>query len=194
VSKQKNLYLESDQKLVFECLENNQLALKHLYERFSATMLGILIRYAKDTMEAEDMLQEGFIRVFNNLHQYRYEGSLSAWVRRIMINTAINYYKSNLRYNQSVDIDLVSNTSHVSVDALDTMSEKHLIQLIKGLPEGYRMVFNLYIIEGYSHKEIAKMLNISENTSKSQLSRARKSLQNKIEQYSQQPHDKVFTK
>ena len=174
-----------------ECLKNNPKALKCLYEMYSSKMLGVLIRYAKNKMEAEDMLQEGFIRVYQNLEKFRYEGSLEGWVRRIMINTAINYYKSNLKHNQSVDIDNVSHTSPMSVDAVDNMSYKQLIRLIQTLPEGYRLVFNLYVVEGFSHKEIAAQLGVSENTSKSQLSRARKVLQKKIANYSGKCHEQV---
>lgn len=157
-------------------------------------MLGLLIRYAKSKMEAEDMLQEGFIRVFKNLEKFRYEGSLEGWVRRIMVNTAINYYKSNLKHNQTQDFESFSYSNQLSVDAVDTLSHKQLIRLIQTLPQGYRLVFNLYVIEGYSHKQIAEELGISENTSKSQLSRARRVLQKKIEIQSQSCHDKAVAK
>lgn len=154
-------------------------------------MLGVLIRYAKNTMEAEDMLQEGFIRVFQNLEKFRYEGSLEGWVRRIMINTAINFYKSNLKHNQHIDIDNVSHTGSLSVNAVDSLSLKQLLQIVQSLPEGYKMVFNLYIIEGYSHKEIAGLMGISESTSKSQLSRARKVLQRKIQFFSEKCNERI---
>jgi RNA polymerase sigma factor (sigma-70 family) len=194
VSNNENQFLKDEQLLLKECLKNNPKALKCLYELYASKMLGVLIRYAKDKMEAEDMLQEGFIRVFRNLEKFRYEGSLEGWVRRIMINTAINYYKSNLKHNQSVDIDNVSHTAPMSVNAVDTMSYKQLIKLIQTLPEGYRIVFNLYVVEGYSHKEIADHLGISENTSKSQLSRARKVLQKKIENQSLKCNEKSDAK
>jgi RNA polymerase sigma factor (sigma-70 family) len=191
VSSKKEQFIGDEQLLLKECLKNNPRALKCLYEMYSSKMLGILIRYAKNKMEAEDMLQEGFVRVFQNLDKFRYEGSLEGWVRRIMVNTAINYYKSNLKHNQSVDIDNVSHTAPLSVDAVDTLSHKQLIRLIQTLPEGYRLVFNLYVIEGYSHREIAKHMGISENTSKSQLSRARKVLQKKIVKNAGKCHEKV---
>lgn len=190
----KEQIFENEQTLLKECLNNNPKAFKMFYEKFASKMLGILLRYAKNTMEAEDMLQQGFIRVFQNLEKFRYEGSLEGWVKRIMINTAINFYKSNLKHNQYVDIDDVSHTSSLSIEAIDSLSHKQLLTLIQSLPEGYRMVFNLYIIEGYSHKDIAEQLGISENTSKSQLSRARKVLQKKIYQMTKQCNEPIDTK
>lgn len=187
----KEQFIKDEQLLLKECLKNNPRALKCLYEMYSSKMLGILIRYAKNKMEAEDMLQEGFVRVYQNLDKFRYEGSLEGWVRRIMINTAINYYKSNLKHNQLIDVEKVSHTGPLSVDAIDILSYKQLIKLIQTLPEGYRLVFNLYVIEGYSHREIANHMGISENTSKSQLSRARKALQKKIVKYSGICYEKV---
>lgn len=170
----------TESQLVDKCLAGSAEAQELLYRRYSSKMFGVCLRYAKNRMEAEDILQDGFIKVFQNLKHFRKEGSLEGWVRRIMVNTAINYYKSNLKYLQTMDIDDVPGSSGLSVDASDQMSVKVLLKLVQGLPEGYRVVFNLYVIEGYSHKEIAAMLNVSENTSKSQLSRARKVLQEKV--------------
>ncbi len=170
----------SEAQLVKNCLAGKADSQELLYRRFASRMFGVCLRYAKNKMEAEDIMQEGFIKVFQNLKNFRCEGSLEGWVRRIMVNTAINYYKSNLKYLQTLDIDDCSNNEHVSVEAIDNISLKTLLGLIQRLPEGYRMVFNLYVIEGYSHKEIAESLGVSENTSKSQLSRARKVLQDKL--------------
>jgi RNA polymerase sigma-70 factor (ECF subfamily) len=131
-------------------------------------------------MEADDILQEGFIKVFFNLKSYRGDGALEGWIRRTIVNTAINYYKKNLKYQNDLEIEKADTMHSTDNRILDTISANDLIKLIHELPVGYRMVFNLNVIEGYTHKEIAEILNISENTSKSQLSRARHSLQAKI--------------
>lgn len=170
----------SEAQLVKNCLAGKADSQELLYRRYASRMYGVCLRYAKNKMEAEDILQEGFIKVFQNLKNFRCEGSLEGWVRRIMVNTAINYYKSNLKYLQTLDIDDCSHHESIAVDAVDNLSMKTLLNLIQKLPEGYRMVFNMYVIEGFSHREIAETLGVSENTSKSQLSRARKVLQEKL--------------
>ena len=174
-------HMLSEIQLVKRCLAGKADAQELLYRRYASRMFGVCLRYAKNKMEAEDIMQEGFIKVYQNLKNFRGDGSLEGWVRRIMVNTSINYYKSNLKYLQTMDIDDVSHQGSFSVDGTDNMGLKTLLSLIQKLPEGYRVVFNMYVIEGYSHKEIADALGISENTSKSQLSRARKALQTKIE-------------
>jgi len=143
-------------------------------------MFGICLRYAKNQMEAEDVLQEGFIKVFRYLKDYRNDGSLEGWVRRTMVNTAINYYKKKVKYQKDVSLDQTEPINNDEESAIDKLSAKELLEVIRELPDGYRMVFNLNVIEGYTHKEIGAMLNISENTSKSQLSRARGVLQEKL--------------
>lgn len=143
-------------------------------------MFGVCLRYSKNRMEAEDILQEGFIKVFNNLSQYRNQGSLEGWVRRTMVNTAINHYKRFSKHFNELDIDDLEIGPVTSETALDSISAKELLALIQELPKGYRVVFNLNILEGYTHKQIAEILDISENTSKSQLSRARSLLQKQI--------------
>jgi RNA polymerase sigma-70 factor (ECF subfamily) len=176
----KNERMLSEAQLVKNCLAGKADSQELLYRRFASRMFGVCLRYAKNKMEAEDIMQEGFIKVYQNLKHFRNEGSLEGWVRRIMVNTSINYYKSNLKYLQTLDIDDCTNHESVSVAATDNISLKTLLNLIQKLPEGYRMVFNMYVIEGYSHREIAETLGVSENTSKSQLSRARKVLQEKL--------------
>ena len=131
-------------------------------------------------MSAEDIMQEGFIRIFRYLDKFNNKGSFEGWMRRIMVNTAINYYKKNLSSAKEAEYhDYMSNQSF-DADAISAMSHEEVLLLVQDLPDGYRTVFNLYIIEGYSHKDISEKLGISENTSKSQLSRARASLKNKI--------------
>lgn len=174
--------MNSDRELVKRCLAKDSKAQEILYRLFAPKMYGVCLRFARNTLEADDILQEGFIKVFSYLENYRHEGSLEGWIRRIMINTAINFYKSRYKELAETRIENAEISDSEVGDVLDKISTDELLNIIQKLPEGYRMVFNLYIIEGYSHQEIAKMLNISENTSKSQLSRARMSLQQKIVQ------------
>jgi RNA polymerase sigma-70 factor (ECF subfamily) len=170
----------NEKELVIKCLTNDSGAQELLYRRYASKMLGVCLRYAKNKMEAEDILQEGYIKVFKNLTSYKFEGSFEGWVRRIMVNTAINYYRASIKYVQSLDDDELNAKDIPSAVMNDQLSTKELLKVIQELPEGYRVVFNLYAIEGYSHKEIAEILEISESTSKSQLSRARVALQNKL--------------
>jgi RNA polymerase sigma-70 factor (ECF subfamily) len=170
----------TDRELIEQCLKNDPKAQEYLYKRFSKRMYGVCLRFARNTLEADDILQEGFIKVFTFLKDFRQEGSFEGWVKRTFINTAINYYNSKQKERNEISIDKAESFQFVTEDILDKIATAHLLELIQGLPEGYRMVFNLYVIEGYNHQEIAKMLNISENTSKSQLSRARASLQEKL--------------
>ncbi len=143
-------------------------------------------RYANDQTEAEDMLQESFIRVFNNIAQYRFEGSLEGWIRRIVIHTALRILqKKKIRFAEIKD-DLDVEQS-MSVDGIATLGAEELLKLISALPDGYRVVFNLYVLEGYDHNEIATMLDINAATSRSQLSKARKVLQTQIENLTKLP-------
>lgn len=174
--------MTSDRELVNRCLAKDSKAQEILYRLYAPRMYGVCLRFARNTLEADDILQEGFIRVFSFLENYRHEGSLEGWIRRTIINTAINFYKSKYKELAETNIEKADISDPEVENALDKISADELLSLIQKLPEGYRMVFNLYIIEGYSHQEIANMLNISENTSKSQLSRARMSLQHKIVQ------------
>ncbi len=131
-------------------------------------------------MSAEDILQEGFIRIFTYLDKYKGEGSFEGWMRRTMVNTAINYYKKNLKTGNQMQYTEVFAAKSYEPDAISQISNEEVLELVQQLPDGYRTVFNLYVVEGYSHKDIGKKMNISENTSKSQLSRARALLQEKI--------------
>jgi len=170
----------SDIDLVEKCIKSIRSAQEELYKRYASKMLGVCMRYARDKAEAEDVLQESFIKVFENLHNYRNEGSLEGWVRRIIVHTAINSYKKNLKII-SKDSDETSNLNiNINPDAVSAMTEKELLKIINELPEPYKIVFNLFVIEGYSHKEISEITEIPENTSKSHLARARKMLQEKL--------------
>lgn len=126
------------------------------------------------------MLQEGFIRLFRNLDKFRFAGPFEGWVHRIFVNSAIKYYRKTRRHHGSYELDTVSLRESAGPDAVDAMSEQEMLNMLSDLPTGYRMVFNLYVVEGYSHKEIADMLGVEESTSRSQLLKARKMLQSKI--------------
>lgn len=161
------------------CKKGERKAQEGLYKALASKMMAVCVRYAKDTFEAEDILQMGFIKVFQKISEFREEGSFEGWIRRIMVNTAIETYRKNLRTLDVVDIDEVYDQPQSTFD-MNKLEMDDLLKLIQQLSNGYRVVFNMYAIEGYSHKEIAKELGISEGASKSQLSRARAILKNKI--------------
>ena len=168
-------------ELISDCLKNNRSAQYKLYDRYSRKIYGVCLRYAKNRTDAEDILQEGFIKVFKYLKDYSGKGSFEGWVRRIMITTALNYYKKKNLINKNVDPESSYITLPATNEALSMMTHDELLVMIRDLPVGYQTVFNLNTIEGYSHKEISEIMNISVNTSKSQLSRAKNSLRNQLE-------------
>lgn len=170
----------SDQEFIKRCLNNDPKAQEMLYKHYAPKMFGICIRYAKTQAEAEDILQEGFIKIFTRLKDYRNDGSFEGWIRKTFVNTAINFYRKNLKSKNDIDITDVEIENDSQMSAIDQLSTNELLEVIRELPDGYRMVFNLNVIEGYTHKEIGEMLDISENTSKSQLSRAKQALQKQL--------------
>ncbi len=161
------------------CKAGNSKMQELLYRQTASKMLAICMRYAKDRMEAEDVLQLGYIKIFNKIAEFKGDGSFEGWIRRIMVNTAIESYRKNLRMLQLVPIDEAYEQPSQGFD-FGTLGMQDLLKVIQKLSDGYRVVFNMYAIEGYSHKEIAETLGISEGTSKSQLSRARAILQQEI--------------
>lgn len=167
--------------LVDGCRKGDGKAQEGLYKLLAPKMLGVCMRYAADKMEAEDMLQNGFIKVFNKLADFRGDGAFEGWVRRIMVHTSIEYYRKHHKMMQVVDIDSPGIEPSVDPLAASNLGVKDLLLLIQQLPPGYRMVFNLYAIEGFSHKEISETMGISEGASKSQLSRARGLLKEQIQ-------------
>lgn len=171
--------MEMDQ-IVRGCLKGNRNAQKQFYEHFAPKMFGVCLRYAGDVEMAEDFLQEGFIKVFGNLASFRSEGVIDAWVRRIMVNTALEILRKNDVLKHSSDIDAAFSISDNLPDGFQQLSTAELLKHIQSLPAGFRTVFNLFAIEGYSHQEIAGMLAISEGTSKSQYARAKAWLQKRI--------------
>lgn len=171
-----------DSILVKKCLEGDQKAQRALFDRFASKMLGVCMRYTKNTEHAEDVLQEGFVKIFTKLDYYKGDGSLEGWVRRIMVNTALDQIRKNIKYQDDKSMDDVDYKLELNAHILEGLQERDLLKVISELPDGYKVVFNMFAIEGYSHKEIAEHLNISENTSKSQYSRARAYLKNKLEE------------
>ena len=153
-----------------------------LYERFAPKMYGVCLRYASSNEEAEDILQEGFIKVFKKIGSYRSEGSFEGWMRRIFVNTAIEHFRRKT-YTQPITEAEESTVEGKYLSVLDALAEKDIVQLVQQLSPGYRTVFNMYVIEGYSHKQIAEELGISEGTSKSQLSRAKQILQELVQKH-----------
>jgi RNA polymerase sigma factor (sigma-70 family) len=168
--------------LIRGCIEGNRRMQEELYRRMSPRMYAVCLRYAGNAEEAEDILQEGFIKVFKKLDSFRGEGSFEGWVRRIFVNTAIEHFRRK-RYLQPVTEKEESTIEGKSLSALDGLAEKDILALVRQLSPGYRTVFNMYVVEGYTHKEIGDMLGISEGTSKSQLSRAKVILQDMVKQY-----------
>ena len=168
--------------LIRGCLQDDRRMQEELYRRFSPRMYAVCLRYAGNAEEAEDILQEGFIKIFKKLESFRSEGSFEGWIRRIFVNTAIEHFRRK-RYLQTVSEKEENTIEGNDISVLDKMAAKDIVALIKELSPGYRTVFNLYVVEGYSHKEIADMLGISEGTSKSQLSRAKVILQDMVRTY-----------
>jgi len=170
-------------------MEGNRGAQKLLYQAYVSTMMTVCLRYTQHRDEAEDILQEGFLKVFQNIKSFRNEGSLEGWIKRIIINHALNHFKKSRKTPFLEDIDKINERQIINNNEPETfyspIPQERLLALIQALPPGYRIVFNLYAFEEYSHKEIAKALKISENTSKTQLLKARRMLRNKIEEFQQ---------
>ncbi|MES2891858.1 MAG: RNA polymerase sigma factor [Bacteroidota bacterium] len=170
--------------LVKDCLKQRPLAQKQLYDHFAPTMLGVCYRYTKSVNDAEDVMQEGFVKVFHYLSQFKSTGELGAWVRRIMVTTALNYLKKNKRYRSEMVFAEMPLHPVSDQNPIVKLDAKELSELIRQLPTGFQTIFNLYAIEGYTHGEIGEMLGISDGTSKSQYARARYLLIEWIEKYS----------
>lgn len=176
-----------DESILEGCIAGKREAQFKLYKKFASSMLAVCFRYARNRVEAEDLLQDGFLKVFQKISSFRREGSFEGWMKRIMINNALNEIKKNRKNPFLEDIDVINETQIVDQEELtgnlDPVPAGVLLEMIKSLPDGYRIVFTLYVLEDYSHKEIANELNISENTSKTQLLKARRVLKNKLNEY-----------
>ncbi len=175
----KNITLYKE--LVEGCLLNKRQAQYQLYELMSAKMFAVCMRYCSNREYAQDILQEGFVKVFTNLDKFRWDGSFEGWVRRIFVNTAIEHFRKETKLFPVSDNETALMLHPVIDDLNNQLELEDLMALVQKLSTGYRTVFNLYVIEGYSHKEVAEMLGISEGTSKSQLARARYILQKNIQ-------------
>ena len=171
----------SDEQLLQGCKARKASYQKALYEKYKTPLFRVCLRYARDRSEAEDLLQDGFIKIFQDLHQYRGGGALGAWLRRVVVNVALQYIRKNKKMFPSVELDHIANQLQTNENVYAQMGAKTLTRLIQQLPAGYRAVFNMYAIEGYSHKEIAAQLNITVSTSKTQLFKAKKMLQGMVE-------------
>ena len=187
----------NEKKIINGCKKSDKNAQRILYEQYSPLMRGLCQRYIGSASLAEDIMHEGFIKVFTNINQYKGIGSFEGWIKRIMINTSISYIKNNEKHNRSKSFEEISelhiksisedyeiDTENVDAKSLilhSDFSKEEIMEVVRELPDGYRMVFNLYAVEGYKHKEIAEMLGIDTNTSKSQYSRARAVIREKLE-------------
>lgn len=169
----------SEAELIDGCISEDRACQYALYKAYAGKMLSVCRRYARSDSEAEDILQEGFIKIFDNIARFRGSGSFEGWIRRIMVNTALKLYRTASFKNEVIGIE-EGYESGFDAGIIDRISQNDLIKMIRGLPEGYGIVFNLYAIEGYSHTEIAESLKINEGTSRSQLAKARKWLQKKV--------------
>ena len=173
--------MNNESDILKGCIKGKPSAQRELYEKYSQLLFGICIRYARNIEEAEDILQEGFVKIFLHISRFKGEGSLIAWMRRIMINTAITAYHKSMKHRYHDDIDEIRETDIRNIEWSEAdFTAEELKKVIQRMPNGYRIVFNLYAIEGYKHREIAVMLEIDENTSKSQYSRARRWLQERL--------------
>jgi RNA polymerase sigma-70 factor (ECF subfamily) len=159
------------------CLKNQAAAQRELFNRFSPKMLAVCYRYAHNREDAEDMLQEGFIKIFSQIHTFQNKGAFEGWVRRIVVHTCINHLKKNKRFHESVDLIYATSIQVREESVPSIVQAKQVVECIRLLPIGYRTVLNLYAIEGYSHKEIGEMLDIEESTSRSQYTRAKQMLE-----------------
>ncbi|MDP4128720.1 MAG: sigma-70 family RNA polymerase sigma factor [Bacteroidota bacterium] len=174
---QGNEVFMTEEAILQGCLKNHAAAQRELYQRYSPKMLAVCFRFAHNREDAEDMLQDGFIKVFLQMHTFQSKGAFEGWIRRIMVHTCINHLKKNKRFNESVDI-IQASSAQVREESIPSIVQaKQIVDCIRLLPIGYRTVLNLYAIEGYSHKEISGMLDIEESTSRSQYTRARQMLE-----------------
>lgn len=174
-----SLNKSTESELLALCKEGDRYACKQLFEMYSGKMMALCFRFARDRNEAEDILQEGFVRVFTKLNLFSGSGSFESWMKRVMINTALKYREKNINRHNYSELDKL----HVFDDTpsiIEELSKEEILKLIQELPDGYKSVFNLYVLEGYSHKDIGHLLNIGESTSRSQLVKARNLLKQKL--------------
>lgn len=171
------------QQLIDECKKGNRLAQKELYDKYARKMMGVCLRYVSDRETARDLLQDGFVKVFTSLDTYTGSGVFDAWIRKIFVNGALEYLRRGDVLREASDWDSITEpVESFSASAVSELSAAELMKLVQELPAGFRAVFNLFAIEGYSHREIAEMMNITESTSRSQYTRARQLLQKRVKE------------
>jgi RNA polymerase sigma factor (sigma-70 family) len=169
----------TEQELINGCIKNNANCQRMLFEQYAGVMMTVCLRYSTDHTEAEDMLQEGFVRVFRYIKQYKSEGSFEGWIKRIVVNAALRILqKKVIRFSEMTEE--LRDIRQQDAGILSSLNEREILKLISNLPPGYRIIFNLYVLEGYSHDEIAVLLKINSGTSRSQLAKARRTLQEQI--------------
>jgi RNA polymerase sigma factor (sigma-70 family) len=177
---------EAEKTLIKDCINGKEIACRQLFETYYSRFFAICKRYTKDEDDAKDVVQDGYIKIFHSLKDYNAEGSFEGWMKRIMINTSINHYRKHKtrEITDYIGDDIKEQDAGdglIAIDsALSSLATQHLLKLIQQLPPVYRMIFNLFVIEGYSHKEIATLLNITESTSRANLVKARAKLQNQL--------------
>lgn len=169
-----------EQQLIKDCLRGDRTAQRALYELYSGKMMAVCLRYCKDRETAKDLLHDGFVKIYTHLDSFKGAGSFEGWIRRIMVNTALEFLRKQNDEGYHLDVEEAWSLSDDSIGALDRMQVEELIQLIQQLPDTYRTTFNLFVVEGYSHKEIAETMNITESSSRVYLTRARQLLQNML--------------
>jgi len=171
----------SEKQLIEGCLKGNRMAQEELYNLYSRRMMGVCMRYVSDRETARDLLQDGFVKLFTSLHLFAGTGPFEAWMRMIFVNVAIEHLRKKDILRDTATLESVPETT-VDETVVSSLTAQTIMELVKSLPSGYRTIFNMYAVEGYSHKEIGEQLNISEATSRSQYARARQWLKEKIEQ------------
>ena len=172
----------NEQQLIKGCRKGNRLAQKELYDTYSRKMMGVCLRYVSDRETARDILQDGFVKVFTNIDSFMGMGSFEGWMRKIFVNCALEYLRKSDVLRDAIDLEHTSELSANSHSAIAELSARELMNLVQDLPAGFRTIFNLYAVEGFSHKEISDMLDITESTSRSQYTRAKQLLQRKIKE------------
>lgn len=176
--------VHTEDELIAGCRQGKASAQEKLYQLYSRRMMAVCARYTKSRFEAEDIFHEAFVKVFKSIDSYKGEGSFEGWVRRIFVNTAINHFNKNRKFQKNQDYSALEEVMPAADDVISELSGKELLALVNQLPEGYKLVFNLYVMEGYNHSEIAEMLRITEGTSKSQLYKAKAFLKKLLLQHS----------
>lgn len=169
------------QKIVSGCIKKKRQSQSELYKMFSSKMYGVCLRYTSSSQDAQDVLQDGFVKVFENLKKFKWQGSLEGWMKKLFINLALDKYRSRISHLSVDEINENTEIANNEASALDELSEKEILTLVRELPDQYRLVFNLYVMEGHSHHQIAETLKIGVSTSRSNLARAKTLLKEKLD-------------